>query len=106
MAEGRGAEGEDWRSHLSIRYYLDAEHIGKSRAAVVSERAKYEVFALLIEYEDSGQHGGLGKLREQEDRKVTLKCARGMSFWRVGKGPKLGPLPRPPCQGFLSVVQH
>jgi hypothetical protein len=58
MAERRGAEREDRRAHLCIRYYLDSEDVGEAGAAVVAEGAKDEVFALLIEYEDAGEHDG------------------------------------------------
>lgn len=58
MAERRGAERQDRRAHLCIRYYLDAEDVGEAGAAVVAEGAKDEVFALLVEYKDAGEHGG------------------------------------------------
>jgi hypothetical protein len=58
MAEGGGAEGEDGRAHLGIRYNLDAEDVGEARAAVIAEGAENQILALLIENEDAGEHGG------------------------------------------------
>lgn len=37
---------------------LDPEDICKSWSAVVAESTEYEILALLIEYQDSRQHGG------------------------------------------------
>lgn len=56
VAEGRAAEREDGRADLRVRDDLDAEDVGQSGSAVVSKRAKYEVLALLVEDQDSGQH--------------------------------------------------
>jgi hypothetical protein len=61
MAEGGGAEGENGRAYLGIRYHLNAEHVGEARAAVVAEGAKYKILALLVEYQDSGEHGEDGR---------------------------------------------
>lgn len=52
MAEGRRAQGQDRRADLRIGDDLDAEDVGKARAAVATEGAKYEVLALLIEHKD------------------------------------------------------
>jgi hypothetical protein len=53
MAKCRRAQRKDWRSYLGVGYNLDTEDVGEPRAAVVSESAKYEVLALLIEYENT-----------------------------------------------------
>jgi hypothetical protein len=58
MAKGGGAKGENGRAHLRVGDDLYTEDIGKSRAAVVTEGAKDEVLTLLIEDEDSREHGG------------------------------------------------
>lgn len=58
MAEGGRAKCEDGRAHLGVGNDLYAEDVGEARAAVVAEGAKDEILTLLIEYEDSGQHGG------------------------------------------------
>jgi len=53
MAERRRAEREDGRPDLCVGYYLDAEDVGEPWAAIIPEGAEYEVFALLVEYQDS-----------------------------------------------------
>ncbi|KAK5632863.1 hypothetical protein RRF57_008577 [Xylaria bambusicola] len=57
MAEGGAAEGQDGGADLRVRDDLDAEDVGKARAAVVAKGAEDEVLALLVEYQDAGQHG-------------------------------------------------
>lgn len=52
MAEGRRAQGQDRRAYLRIGDDLDPEDVGKARAAVAAEGAKYEVLALLIEHKN------------------------------------------------------
>lgn len=52
MAEGRRTQGQDRRADLRIGDDLDAEDVGKARAAVAAEGAKYEVLALLIEHKN------------------------------------------------------
>jgi len=49
MAESRRAECQNRRAHLGIGYDLDAEDVGEPRAAIVTEGAKDEVLALLVE---------------------------------------------------------
>lgn len=56
MAEGRRAEGEDWRAYLGIRDDLNPEYICKSWSAVVAESAEYEVFAFLVKDQYARQH--------------------------------------------------
>lgn len=56
MTESGRAECEDRRADLGIRYDLDAEDVGEAGAAVVAKCAKDQVLALLIEYEDTGEH--------------------------------------------------
>lgn len=57
MAEGGASQGQDGRANLGVGDDLDSKDIGETWAAVVSKGAKDEVFALLIEYEDSRYHG-------------------------------------------------
>jgi hypothetical protein len=61
MAKRGRAEGQNGRAYLGVGDDLDAEDVGKARAAVVAEGAKDEVLALLIEDEDAGEHGGGGE---------------------------------------------
>jgi hypothetical protein len=56
MAEGGAAEGQDGRADLGVADDLDAEHVGKSRAAVIAEGPEDQVLAFLVEDENSGQH--------------------------------------------------
>lgn len=56
MAEGSRPERKDRRADLRVRDDLDAEDIGQSWAAVITKSAEDEVLALLIEYENSGEH--------------------------------------------------
>jgi hypothetical protein len=58
MAEGGGAESQDGRADQRVGDDLDAEDIGETWAAVVAEGAKDEVFALLVEDEDTRDHVG------------------------------------------------
>ena len=56
MAEGGGTESQDRRADQRVGDDLDAEDIGETWAAVVTEGAKDEVLALLIEDEDTRNH--------------------------------------------------
>ena len=58
MAEGRAPEGKNGRSDLRVADDLDAEYVGESRAHVLAEGSQDEQFALLVEEEDSREHGG------------------------------------------------
>ena len=58
MAEGRGAEREDRGADLRVGDHLDAEDVGEAGPAVVAEGAEDEIFALLVEDEDAGEHFG------------------------------------------------
>jgi hypothetical protein len=58
VGEGRASEREDRRPDLGIRYDLDAEDVGQARAHVLAEGSQDEKLALLVEEQDSGQHGG------------------------------------------------
>jgi len=72
MAEGGGAKGEDGRADLGVGDDLDSEHIGKARAAVVTEGAKDEVLTFLVEDKDSGKHGG--DVRGDSGRRQGIGC--------------------------------
>ncbi len=56
MAEGCAAESEDGGADLGVRDDLDAEDVCEAGAAVVAKGAEDEVFALLVEDEDAGEH--------------------------------------------------
>lgn len=56
MAKGRRAESEDGRTDLGVRDDLYTKHIGKAGSAIVSKGAEDEVLALLVEYQDAGEH--------------------------------------------------
>lgn len=56
VAKGGAAERQDRGADLGIGDDLDAKDISEARAAVISEGAKYQVLALLIEYQNTGQH--------------------------------------------------
>lgn len=56
MAEGGAAQGQDGRAHLGIADDLDAKDIGEPGATVVAKGTEYEVLALLVEYQDAGEH--------------------------------------------------
>ena len=43
---------------MCVGDYLNAEDVGEAWSAVVAESAKDEVLALLIEYENTGEHLG------------------------------------------------
>lgn len=58
VAEGGAAQCQDGRSDLGIGDDLDAEDVGKARAAVVAKGAEDEVLALLVEDEHAGEHLG------------------------------------------------
>lgn len=57
MAESRTSERQDRRADLGVGDDLYTEDIGEAGAAVVPEGAEDEVLALLVEDEDSRQHG-------------------------------------------------
>jgi len=91
MAKGGGAKGEDGRAYLGVGDDLNAEDIGKSRAAVVAEGAKDEVLTFLVEDENSREHGsdvegdsgcrqGIGWLRRVDARSSTHHAAAGLSL--------------------------
>ena len=48
MAEGGAAERENRRSNLGVADDLNAKHVGEPRSAIVSERPKNQVLALLV----------------------------------------------------------
>lgn len=56
MAERCRPQGEDGRAHLGVGNDLDPEDIGEAWTAVIAEGSKDEVFAFLVEDEDSGEH--------------------------------------------------
>jgi hypothetical protein len=56
MTECCATEGEDGRSYCWVGDDLDAEDVGETRATVGPEGAENEVFALLVEYQNSGYH--------------------------------------------------
>ena len=57
VREGSRAKGEDGRAHIHVGDYLDAEYVCEAGAAVGTERAEDEVFALLVEDQNPGNHG-------------------------------------------------
>ena len=78
MAEGGAAEGEDGRADLWVADDLDAEHVGEARAAVVAEGPEDQVLALLVEYEDPGQHRGESRAEEEgrgDDVRIVVSLA-------------------------------
>lgn len=91
MAEGGGAQGEDGRADLGIGNDLDAEDVGKSRAAVVAECAKYEVLTLLVEDEDSGEHSGGVKERARRRQGIGGVGVLMLELHSRCRGIELGP---------------
>ena len=71
MAEGGRAKSENGRAYLGVGYYLDAEDVGEARAAVVAEGAKDEVLTFLVEYEDTGEHGGVNGASAGYERRIS-----------------------------------
>lgn len=70
MAEGCRAKRENGGAYLGVGDDLDAEDVGKARAAVVAKGAKDEVLALLVEDEDSREHGEDGVPAGRDERGI------------------------------------
>ncbi len=56
MTEGCRSKRKNRRADLRIGDDLDPENVGQAWSAVISESAKDEVLAFLVEYKDSGEH--------------------------------------------------
>ncbi|TLS25157.1 hypothetical protein PpBr36_07934 [Pyricularia pennisetigena] len=56
MAKSSASERQDRRPGFPSADDLNAEHIGKARATIISEAAKDEVFTFQVEKKDARQH--------------------------------------------------
>jgi hypothetical protein len=61
VAESGASESEDGGAYGGVGNDLDAEDFCEAWAAVWAKGAKDEIFAFLIEYEDSRYHGFRGR---------------------------------------------
>ena len=76
MAERRRPQRENGRAYLRVGDNLDAEDVCEPGPAVVAKRTENEVFAFLIEDENTGQHSAFLILSD-----VELK-----GEWTTGEG--------------------
>ena len=76
MAERRRPQRENGRAYLRVGDNLDAEDVCEPGPAVVTKRTENEVFAFLIEDENTGQHSAFLILSD-----VELK-----GEWTTGEG--------------------
>lgn len=61
MAKGCRTKRKNRRAYLGVGDDLDAEDVGEARTAVVTEGAKYQILAFLVEYKNPGEHGEGGR---------------------------------------------